>query len=72
MTSDTYFLGHSEVRRLQPIAESANEREALQRLSECQGDEGDMRAAAAMFERIGDDTYAQELLRMILPIRALF
>lgn len=71
-SANTLFIGYSVVQQLRPLAESECEHAAILRLSEARGDESDMRVAAAIYERVGEGANAQELLRMLQPIKALF
>lgn len=62
MTVIQYSVGYDVAKRLRTLAASERETAAIERLLDFQGDEQDLRLAAAMFERSGERDDARELL----------
>jgi len=60
-----YSVGYAHARRLRTLAEKSSEREAIDRLEDFRGDEGDLRKAASIYQRAGDEDAAAHLLRTL-------
>lgn len=66
---ETYSISHSYARDLRELVKRQREREdaALARLEDFQGTENDLRLAAAIYDRAGENGKQAELLRLLAP-----
>lgn len=61
----TFSIGYIHARWLRKLAESRGELAAVDRLERGEGDEADVRLAAALYQRNGEGANAADLLRML-------
>lgn len=64
-SSSDHSIGHTQARKLRPLAECEQEHGAINRLVEFRGNNRDIELCAAMYERADEGANAAELRRLL-------